>query len=383
MTVKNLSGPKLNINRRKIGSITGKHFLAVKEYRSSKKIFNMLHCELEKRQHRQNLSSMPFTATIDITNICTLQCPGCPTGLRLKGREKNYIDLQLIEKFLSETGDYLFLANLYNWGESLLHPSAAAIIELFHKRRIFTSISSHLNVKFSALQEAFEAGLDHLIISADGFSESGYQKYRKGGNWGLLLENLEKINHYKRSSGKTKPVVEWQTLSFQHLETELPNIYDYVSRMGVDWITVRGPMAPDNFQPGEEDLKGSFYGGKTRCDLLWHNVTLQSDGGIVPCCFLYHQEDDFGNIKTASVAEVRNNELFQFARGLFDKNKDNSGVSNRKHPCLKCPVVHKQFYLSKYLRQNPYAVCYPGFMAIPADQNEIQEIKSRFNQGEL
>jgi MoaA/NifB/PqqE/SkfB family radical SAM enzyme len=109
--------------------------------------------------------------------------PGKQDGLGLKGRKSGYIDLGHIDKLLDETGEYLIIANLYNWGETLLHPAAAEIVKRFHERGIFTSISSNLNLRnFNTIKSVCDAGLDHIIISADGISESRYTEYRKGGN---------------------------------------------------------------------------------------------------------------------------------------------------------------------------------------------------------
>ena len=125
--------------------------------------------------------------------------------------------------------------------------------------------------------------------------------------------------------------------------------------------------------------EGRLDGGQGRCGLLWHNVTLQADGGIAPCCFLYHQEDDFGHASDGAIRDIRNNHLFRTARLLFDPGAKVGGIDDMSHPCLRCPVVHKQEHLREVLASRPEAVATDEFMSIVADRDaQPTAIRSKF-----
>ena len=227
------------------GQIYSKHLLALRDYWTPLKLWNLLHCELEKRRRTISTQAMPYVAVIDVTNACNLRCPGCPSGAGVYGRPKTMLDLGRLARFLDETGRYLLLASLYNWGETLLHPQAPEIVKMVHERRIFTSISTNLNIRnLDRLNAICDAGLDYLIISADGATPESYRKYRVGGDFELVLSNIKHVAEYRRSKMRSRPILEWQVLTFSHLEAELEQVESLAERLGVDRVNTKGPTAP-------------------------------------------------------------------------------------------------------------------------------------------
>jgi MoaA/NifB/PqqE/SkfB family radical SAM enzyme len=362
---------RVNSNLRNTGTLTRRHWIALRDYWTPRKLLNLAVCEAEKRMHVVSPRAMPYTATIDVTNACNLRCPGCPTGAGIVGRPKQMLDLDRLDRFLDETGKYLLITHLYNWGETLLHPRAAEIVERVHRRRIFTSISSNLNIRdFGVIERVCDAGLDHLIVSADGATAETYRRYRVRGDFELVKENVRRIVDYRQRKKRSRPILEWQILSFNYLEDELGAARELARELGVDWFRIKGPTTPERLQPRNRQLAGRFYGGRSTCALLWHNVTLQADGGITPCCNLYHKEDDFGHLDGSSVREIRANEQSRIARMLFDPARLPVLDPQLDHPCLRCPVVHGAEHLAGYLAENPHAWAEFGFMGVTRDPGE-------------
>lgn len=347
------------------GSVTLKHWLALRRYSTPRKLLNMALCEAEKRLRVASPRSMPYAATIDVTNACNLRCPGCPTGVGIQGRPKTLLSLEHVQKLLDEMSPYLLIANLYNWGETLLHRDAGAIVSAFHEARVFTSISSNMIVKFDAIERVCDAGLDHLIISADGATRESYPVYRVGGDFDLLVENIKRTVELRRSRNRRTPIIEWQMLAFKHLEPELERARTLAEDLGVDWFNVKSPTAPPEMRiEGLEEKTDKNRASGGPCELLWHSVTLQSDGGIGPCCYLYEKADDFGHIETSSVREARLAARYVRARELFDPRKAQRLDPGEDHPCLRCPIVHHQPHLRDFLAVSPHAFVQENFMGI-------------------
>lgn len=364
---------------KKIGSFGRKQILAVRKYGSSEKLLNLLHCEMENRTRAVRTSAMPYTAIVDVTNICNLRCPGCPTGLGLKGRQGTFLDLRHLRTFLDQTADALIIANLFNWGESSLHPEAADIVSSVHERGIFTSISSNLNIRDpQRLEDLCDAGLDHLLVSVDGATEASYSKYRRGGDFDLVLNNIRQLAAYKKRKRKTSPVIEWQLLAFRHLETEIIEASHLAKQVGAEWFTVRGAIAPAQFQPTDAALQGNVYNGKGPCNSLWRNITLQSDGGIAPCCMIYGANDDFGHIESTPIRQLRNNERYLTARKLFKPQDKTTLDVDLRHPCLRCPIVHRQKHLAKVLAGHGELFTHEGFQSVIASADELNTVATRF-----
>ncbi len=339
------------IRIRNLGALGRKQLLAVRSYGTPAKLLNMLLCEVEMRAGAVKTRAMPYTAVVDVANACNLRCPGYPTGLGLKGRPGTFLDLEMLRSFLEQTADYLLIANLFNWGEPLLHPRVAD-------------------------EEICDAGLDHLVVSADGAAGASYAAYRRGGDFDLVLNNIRHVSAFRNRSGRKTPVIEWQILAFSHLEAEIAGAARLAQEVGADWFTVRGAVAPERLQPVDPDLRGKFYDGKQHCALLWRNITLQSDGGISPCCMIFNDHDDFGHIDRGTVRQVKNNERFQTARKLFAPGKTNPMDST--HPCLRCPVVHRQEHLRDFLAGHPELFADEGFQSLIADADDLKRVADAF-----
>jgi organic radical activating enzyme len=331
--------------------------LGVRPYLTLRKLTNLLRCEAEKLRRVVRPASFPLTAVVDVNSRCNLQCPYCPTGARRdSGRTQSLIDPSIVQRLVDEIGQYLISAHLFNWGEPLLHPQIAAMVNMFHRGRIFTAISSNLNVgRKQVLEELCDAGLDHLAVSISGVSQEIYEQYHRTGKLALVLDNTRHIIEYKKRNHIRNPVVEWKFLAFSHNLQEVESARKLAREVGVDvfrWVHGGGP--------DEARVQGKADAGhhisEKFCHQLWHSVILQSDGGIAPCCYLFFKQDDLGEYSGDLIEEIRQNEAFTTARALFDAGSADDLPTDLQHPCLRCGVVHEQPHLSNYLKSNPHAI---------------------------
>src|SRR4051812_19743573 len=150
-------------------------------YSTPRKLYNLGLCELEKRLKRLRPRSRPYQVNIDLSNVCSLRCPFCPTGVREFGRKPGFVDLQHVAAMMDSIGWHTYIAYLYSWGEPLMHPKVAEIVSLVGSHRVFTDISTRFNLKnTSVLDAVLDAGLNHLKLSIDGATQSVYEHYRVG-----------------------------------------------------------------------------------------------------------------------------------------------------------------------------------------------------------
>ncbi len=324
------------------------YLMAFGLYADGTKVLNLLHCELERRRLAVRRRSRPYGGFLDVTNRCNLRCPYCFTGHGLKdGREVRFVAPETVQRLVDEAGRYLIGINLFNWGEPFLHPEIAAIIRTFHEARIFTKIASNLNVrKPQVLEAAMRAGLDYLSVSLDGVTQEVYAKYRKGGDLKLVLDNLRFLVARRRQLGLRTPVIEWQFLVFPHNRHELAAARDLAAHLGVDIFKARSGAAPVRQDvAGEEGRLAAL----AVCEQLWRSLVVQSDGGILPCCYLFFRRDDFGRLDQGPLLEILNGARFLWARRLFRPESAAHLPPDFQHPCLICPLIHSQPHLQDFL----------------------------------
>ncbi len=295
---------------------------AVMRYSTPRKLLNLFLNNFERRLRVTKPRSLPYRLVIDITNLCNLHCPFCPTGLGLKGREKSFMGLEPYKRIIDEIGDYIYLLDLCNWGEPLLHKSVYETVKYASGRKICTRISTNFNVPFpdEAAQQMVESGLAYLTVSCDGADQQTYEVYRRGGRFSLVLENVEKLVQKRRELRASNPYIFWLYLVFKHNEDYVEQARQAAERVGVDaFVTLTGGVFDETWATSKTH---PFIPGLADdpCGWLWKQFVVHPDGGVAPCCGEFWKRDDYGCIDEGSIRELRNNEKFVRARALFRRN---------------------------------------------------------------
>ena len=329
-----------------------KNLLAFLRCQTLKKFINFLRVEYGRKLARTHLHSFPYILTIDITNICNLKCPFCPTGMRRSGRKKGFMELSLFKAIIDQLKHYVYIANLFNWGESLLHPDIFKMIKYADENNIFTAVSSNFNIPFDEpiAVNLVKSGLKYLYLSVDGASQETYSKYRVGGDFGKVINNLKTLLKAKAQLESYYPIIEWRFLVFKHNEAEIPLARKMAKDLGIDRISFEGGVTEnladrkgqdkDDWLPEEDGYKRTHQSEESKCDWLWRNLTINWDGSISACCWSFDEADDFGILQNNFHLKW-NNDKFLAARSLFSLNKyEKQGIL-----CDNCIKVRKRFNL--------------------------------------
>lgn len=346
---------------------TRKHLQSLLRNSTPKKLANLLRCEWEVALKREKVKSRPYILKLDVTNACNLKCPGCPTGLGQLGRSKSLLSPDAVRDVLKEVGDYAYIAHLYNWGEPFLNKNLPEIVALVSDANIYTSVSTHLSItNFNRIEASCRAGLDHLIVGLDGVNAEQYSKYRRGGDFELVLENLKRLRDLKTGPNPMATTIEIQTLAFGFIEQDLERAYELACEFKADWFRARPPIAPEKHQPKLPKLRGSHRGLQKPCAMPWRYLAVQADGGVSACCNTFNKADDFGDLEVADLTNLRNNDRFRAARRLVTADRWAKKPPNPDHPCLRCPVLHHQAHGAKIRDAYPKAQASKSTMAIAA-----------------
>jgi sulfatase maturation enzyme AslB (radical SAM superfamily) len=380
-----MSGPPNSKADGSGGKLSSSPHLAVRallRHSTPKKLFNLALAQVEKKTRPLHARSRPYQVSIDLSNACSLRCPYCPTGaVELDpNRKLGFVDPEHVAALMDRVGPYAYIAYLYSWGEPLMHPKVAEIVSLVSSHNVLTDISTHFNLKNTAVLEAvLDAGLNHLKLSIDGATQAVYEQYRVRGRLDTVLENARHVVAYKRARKLRNLTIEWQFVVFDHNRHEIDAARQLAAKLGVDvFRTMPGtvpdetaveaehPQAAESAIPpflrrryGDERQTGQSQGNVQQkktvegCPFLYDMIAMQVDGGIVPCCNLYDKIDDFTDGPTADLGALWNGPTFVMARKLFRKDLVNELPSDLDHPCLACPVAHAQPHLSHLVVASP------------------------------
>lgn len=323
---------------------------------------NFLLCCTQYLLKSRKVLGYPMKLVIDPTTICNLKCEFCPTGRNAEGRTKMRMPFKLYKKILDEVGNYLVNISLYNWGEPLLNKDIFGMIRYAKEYGIKVTISSNLNYFSDKIcKELVDSGLDWLIVSLDGASQKTAVKYQKGVDYLKTIENISKIIEYKKKKNSKTPYVRWRFIVNKYNENEIKEAEEIRKTLGIDELELgkfRCEMDKEVFMNNEqqyenakiwlpEDENLSMYNYKKKgkklrkkdCKYLWTEATINPDGRVSPCCSIYDEKFDFGDVSKTSFYEIWNNKLYQEARAISrgDNIKNNS-------VCYLCKLNNAETY---------------------------------------
>lgn len=332
--------------------------LGISEIKKSK-LTNLLLNETERIHHIKGVESSPIYLLIGPSWLCNLDCHCCQVNaMRKAGYSSETMDNEIFQKILERFGEKMVMASLTNGGEPFLNENIAEYIRALKAYEIHVTIGSHFNIQFSEgdIDNIVLSGLDHITAFLDGATQESYAKYRQAGSLNLALENIQKIIKKKRDHHKETPRIQWQFQLFEWNSHEVEMARKMSVELGFDEFEVKkGDVsmkdAPslelrdnsfmDSMKPDIRNLMAKYCNERNEnkqyfgCDHLYHQMVVNADGSVHPCCHTHELNHLFGFVQ--SKKDIFNVALYKNARGLFSKYPANE--CQGYDPCLNCWIV--------------------------------------------
>ena len=335
-----------------------------------RRLFNLLLVETEFRLRRTRLWGRPYVLVVDPTNVCNLKCPLCPTGLLKQGRKGQMMPWETFTHTIDMLAPWAYKVNLFNWGESLLHTHIFDMIRYAKKKHLGTTLSSNMSVelKDESVDELINSGLEFLCLSIDGVSQENYSHYRRKGSLDLVLKNVRQLVRRRKELGSRTPVIEWQFIPMKHNEHEVEEAKRLAAEIGVDrfrCIPVGLPFDSDNSsQLKEEWFPITITNGQvanveeissneqaqTPCYFLYRYLVVNPDGRTSPCCVVYGEKNDFGDMATDNFKNLWNNSKYRSGRAQFAR----GGKVEEPTVCDNCDLFAKRSESFAAYRKKPH-----------------------------
>src|SRR5690554_4227508 len=176
---------------------------------------------------------LPFAASIEPTTACNLACPECPSGLKQFTRATGKLDLVQHEKMLDNLGSNLLYVNYYFQGEPFLHPQFLSLIKSASQRKFYTATSTNAHfIDAKKADEIVASGLDRMIISIDGLTQTTYEQYRKKGKLEKVIAGTEMMIAAKKKLKSKTPHLIFQFLVVRPNEHEVEDVFKLRKRLG-------------------------------------------------------------------------------------------------------------------------------------------------------
>ena len=300
-----------------IGDVPDNSLMYRLGFATPRKLLNLARVRRAYRNQQVIFKGNPVELRVDPTSVCNLRCPLCPTGAGEYARKSGMMSPDTFERILDRHYKDIFDIKLFVWGEPMLNPNLPVMVDMASRRGVATEISTNLSVRLSdrAIEDLVRAGLTWLTASIDGTSAETYARYRKGGKFDLIEDNIRRIAACRERLHRRTPFLEWQMVPFQHNEHEIGDLLHKAREWGMDGARIkplrldktRGdagtPIMDDkqrDWSPQSQQLAHVQLPGVAMLDMvcvfLWYQVAYHHDGGIAPCCEVYGSANDFGKL---------------------------------------------------------------------------------------
>lgn len=344
-----------------------------------KKYVNFLLALRARRRRADTAIAKPIDVTIDFTTTCQLHCPYCAVGNGTMVRAVTFMQPDMFAHIVRELGDTTFISWYFSTGEPLLHKKFGSLLSLTKDKQIFGVISTNLSLPLTdeRIDEILTCGLGMISVSLDGASPESYSRYRVGGRFHMVMDNLARLVNRKKELGLEFPLLEWRFLVFRHNEHEIDTARSMARDLGVDLLefypgfafehaaedqvmkmtipmpapSIQGPAFDAAARRADTTLRALLrtatfpppQGAEpvSKCDWLYYSGMIYPDGSFGPCCVATDHNDDFTDLGShKTFLDAWNSEKFTASRKAFRENGKAGTVCDR---CPLPPAQHYQF----------------------------------------
>jgi MoaA/NifB/PqqE/SkfB family radical SAM enzyme len=316
-----------------------------------------------KHMKRGKVYGYPKSIHIEVTNICNLKCPLCPTGLGTLNRPKGFMTLAQFIKIISEVNKYIICVDIAGYGEPFLNKEIYEIIKYASDHGISVNVYSNgiLIDANDKVKRLINSGLRTLTLSLDGSTQKTYEKYRVGGRLGVLLENAKAIIQERKRQGLSYPKINFKMVVTSMNENEVSEARRISETIGADLFFTKPAclaMALEDCSKGiPKNIINSYFPKniayqkhkmqanmtyQNECYYLYREPFIAWNGDVLSCCHDSYSSNKMGNFfMSGSFYELWNNYRYMALRTQVNKD-----ISKATPLCNVCP---ERIIIDKYI----------------------------------
>jgi radical SAM protein with 4Fe4S-binding SPASM domain len=289
---------------------------------------------------------LPATISIEPTTACNLGCPECPSGLKMFTRATGNLKEDNFQRWMDELSSHVTYINFYFQGEPFIHPKFLSLVKQASSKGIYTSTSTNAHFLHDELaKQTVLSGLDRLIISIDGTTQGVYEQYRVNGKLDKVLDGTKNILKWRKELKSKTPFVIFQFLVVKPNEHQIDEVQSLAKELGVDEVRFKtaqvydyeqgNPLIPVNEKYSRyKKLSDGSYNIKStldnHCWRMWSGCVITWDGKVVPCCFDKDATHQLGDLQTASLKSIWNNDAYRNFRSAIFRSRNEIDI------CANC-----------------------------------------------
>lgn len=304
-------------------------------------------------------SKLPKTAQIEVTNRCNLDCKMCPREhLNVEYKDMDFELFKILINKLKGVSEII----LMGWGEPLIHPQIAEMIQYSHNAGFKTRLTSNavlLNDK--NINKIINTGLDEITFSIDSVHSSDFGH--------TVTSQVENIKNFANKF-PLFPIT-LQTTIYKNREEEIFGIIKFANKIkakiNIGRLDMRfnNELKRPNFKEeksivlklvefGDKQgvlvncmyhsidkgfkrfayklIKGLLHQGGRYCLRIHDYIYVDLKGNIIPCGYLYKY--NLGSL------------LKEDLKDIWHSKKNRQFRENQKKICKKCDMFQIKHHIN-------------------------------------
>jgi len=267
----------------------------IREYERNKNMKGILPWTVESK-------TPPQRVAIETTNYCNTNCKFCPHS-RMK-RQLMHMTPELYEKALKETVElgvkHLTLGFI---GEPLLDIRLFDRIKMAKDMGIETVsiFTNGIIMDEQKTEKILDSGIDDIFVSVDAYNAKRYREMRAIGDYDTVVKNVKYLIREKEQLLKKKPQINIGMILLNNEDKK--HVQQFISQWkDADNVHVRKPHAWANRVGTLDNVKVRRF--NLPCYSLWVEMSVLSNGVVVPCCMDIEGELAIGDVKKESLRDI-------------------------------------------------------------------------------
>jgi len=312
------------LNNRARAEFLLRHAVTFAPYVTPAKLYNLALNAVEHRLKVTRPRSLPPYLKVEPTTFCHMACPGCAHGdaelKKVLSDRAEHLRVEEFKRLIDPIANAVLGISLSLRGEPLLGRELLGITEYAHSKNIAVSFPSNLSVKLSEQRVArlVKSGVDAIYVSLDGATEETYRQYRRGGDFHLVIRNVEAIAKMKLRVRRSRPRLIWKFVIFEHNKHEVSDVQSRYRGLGFDAYELVEDYTGESAQRRLSNLNTNLVGKRKGCYWAWHTATVRADGTVGPCCRGHTHDFSMGDTRKENFLDIWRGDTYAKLRGGFD-----------------------------------------------------------------
>jgi len=328
----------LLVSSKRMFEIIGKELGKEKEFKEYRRLFN------EATDKAALVQDFPIHIEVELNFLCNYRCPFCVISLPEEERKEwgdptKKLSFDTYKKIIDEGVQHGLKSVQFNGNnEPLTERQLPKFIKYAVDKGIldisFNTNGSLLDKKIS--EELIDAGVTRLMVSVDAFKKETYEKYRVGGNYETVKNNILNFLKIRNKKGKVLPLVRISYIVHSNNIDELPDFIDYWKDK-VDFFALQSLRDVFTFdKKRSKELRKLFKIDESKIDKFYvcpqpfFRAFIRNNGDVLPCCSAYAMKMVIGNIYEDTLYNIWNGEKMKEVRRRVND------IKNQPFVCKKC-----------------------------------------------